>query len=75
MVEPFEKAVFDMEVGNISNPVKTDFGYHIIKLEDKRKAEVPSFAELKIKITEELTSEFIQEYITKLKSENKVEFF
>ncbi len=75
MVEPFEKAVFDMKIGEISNPVKTDFGYHVILFEDKRKAETPSLAELKPKIIDELTGQFIQEYIEKLKSENKVEFF
>jgi peptidyl-prolyl cis-trans isomerase C len=75
MVEPFEKAVVGMKIGAVSAPIKTDFGYHIITLEDKRKATVPSLAELKTKIIEELTGQFIQEYITKLKSENKVEFF
>lgn len=34
MVEPFEKAAFSMKAGQISEPVKTDYGYHIIKVED-----------------------------------------
>ena len=36
MVKEFEDAVFSMEIGQISNPVKTQFGYHLIKLTDKQ---------------------------------------
>lgn len=38
MVYPFENAAFNMEIGEISQPVRTRFGYHVIKLEDKRPA-------------------------------------
>ena len=37
MVEPFENAVFSLEIGEISNPVKTQFGWHLIKLYDRKK--------------------------------------
>jgi peptidyl-prolyl cis-trans isomerase C len=75
MVQPFEQATERLKVGQISDPVKTDFGYHIIYLVDKRKMKVPSLEELRSKIEEELSSQFVQEYITKLKESNKVEFF
>ena len=34
--KPFEDAAFSMEIGEISNPIKTQFGWHLIKLTDKK---------------------------------------
>ncbi len=36
MVKPFEDAAFDMEIGEISQPVQTQFGWHLIQLTDKK---------------------------------------
>lgn len=36
MVKPFEEAAFDLEIGEISKPVETQFGWHLIKLVDKK---------------------------------------
>lgn len=36
MVKPFEREAFDMDVGEVSEPVKTEFGWHLIKKEDER---------------------------------------
>ena len=36
MVKEFEDAAFSMEVGEVSNPIKTQFGYHLIYLTDKK---------------------------------------
>ncbi|MFQ5431512.1 MAG: peptidyl-prolyl cis-trans isomerase [Nitrospinota bacterium] len=47
MVQEFEREVFSMEPGKISGPVRTQFGYHIIKLEEKRPAAVIDFKSVK----------------------------
>ena len=58
MVAEFDKAVFEMEVGSISDsPVKTQFGYHLIKLIDKTEAEAASFDEVKGELSEMLLAE------------------
>ena len=58
MVPEFDKAVFEMNVGEISKaPVKTQFGYHLIKLIEKNEAEAAAFDEVKGDITEMLLAE------------------
>lgn len=54
MVPEFELAAFNMEVNNISNPVKTQFGYHIIKLTAKNKESLSAFDEIKGQITQQV---------------------
>ena len=55
MVQPFEKAAFDtLEPGEVSGLVETDFGYHIIKLEEKRDPEVQPFAQVQYDIEQRL---------------------
>jgi len=50
MVPEFDKAVFDMNVGDISDVVKTDYGYHIIKLNEIRPTTLQSFEEVEGKL-------------------------
>jgi len=57
MVPEFDKEVFSMKVGSVSNPVKTQFGYHLIYLEDKKAPKTRSFTEVKSFIEQRLKME------------------
>ncbi|MGM9534344.1 MAG: peptidylprolyl isomerase [Intestinibacter sp.] len=54
MVPEFEEATFAMNVGDISEPVKTQFGYHLIKLEAKNEESIPAFEEVADKVEKTL---------------------
>lgn len=56
-VQPFEDAVFSMEIGEVSGLVKSEFGYHIIKVTDKKTAEGEEFEAVKDQIRERLIEE------------------
>ncbi len=77
MVPEFETAAFSMAVGDVSEPVKTQFGYHIIKLTDKKEARELSLAEVAPRIEQHLLHQAQnQAYTNKiadLKEEFKVE--
>lgn len=64
MVPEFENAAFEMEINSISAPVKTQFGYHVIKLVEKNEAATSKFDEVKPQIMQQvLTMKQQQEYI------------
>jgi peptidyl-prolyl cis-trans isomerase C len=73
MVPEFSEVAFKMYPGQLSNPVKTQFGWHIIKLEDKRQRPVPELANIKEQIDAYLVRRAQSEYVAKLRQTAKVE--
>lgn len=73
MVPEFAEAAFKMEPGQISEPVKSQFGWHIIKMEEKRQKSFPPIEQVKPQISNYLVQKAQSEMILKLREAAKVE--
>ncbi|MGB7256770.1 MAG: peptidylprolyl isomerase [Pseudolabrys sp.] len=73
MVPEFADVAFKLDKGQISDPVKTQFGWHVIKVEDKRQKPMPKFEDVKSQIETYVTRKAQADLVTKLRAEGKVE--
>jgi peptidyl-prolyl cis-trans isomerase C len=73
MVPQFSDVAFKMYPGQLSNPVKTQFGWHIIKVEDKRNKQPPEFEKVKDQIESFLARKAQTDYVAKLRQTAKIE--
>ena len=73
MVPEFSEVAFKLEKGQISDPVKTQFGWHVIKVEDKRVKPMPTFDEVKPQIEQYVTRKAQAELVNSLRTAAKIE--
>ncbi len=73
MVKEFADAAFSMKKGEVSGPVKSPFGWHIIKVEDIRPVTVPTYNDAKDKIREQLEEKKLGDYVRTLVKSADVE--
>jgi peptidyl-prolyl cis-trans isomerase C len=72
LVQPFGEAIQKLARGQISAPVQTQYGWHIIKLDDIRELKVPALEEVKANLEKRLQQQAIQEMIKALRADAKI---
>ena len=76
MVKEFADAAFDLKKGQLTEtPIKTQFGYHVIQVEDRRKAPPPAYEELADQLREEMAREAVTAELDLMRSRAKIEKF
>jgi peptidyl-prolyl cis-trans isomerase SurA len=77
MVPAFERVAFTLKDGEVSEPVRTNFGWHVLKVEERRTVEASTYEEmrpkLEAKLVNEKTEKFLQQYVQDLRQKASIE--
>jgi peptidyl-prolyl cis-trans isomerase C len=73
MVPEFSEVAFKLDKGQISDPIKTQFGWHVLKVEDKRTRQPPPFEQVRGDIEQFAARRAQVDYVTKLRADAKIE--
>ena len=74
MVPEFSTALMVLSEGDISQPVKTKFGWHLIKLNKTREKKIPEFKDIKPQLVQSLRQKKVNDYLSSLTENSKIEF-
>ncbi len=76
MVPEFSAAAFGLRPGDVTrSPVKTQFGWHVIKVEDRRTQDAPSYAQAEGQMREQVQEQLTRKYVSELREKAKVETY
>jgi peptidyl-prolyl cis-trans isomerase C len=73
MVPEFADAAFKLDKGKVSDPVKSQFGWHVIKVEDKRKKPPPTFEQVQDQLQSFVARKAQTDLVTRLRTAAKIE--
>ncbi|HEX8434985.1 peptidylprolyl isomerase [Archangium sp.] len=77
MVAAFERVAFSLPEGGVSEPVRTQFGWHVLKVEEKRAVDVAAFEQVKGELEQKLklqkTEKFVEQYVQELRQKASVD--
>lgn len=73
LVKPFADAMQTLKPGQVSEPVQSQFGWHIIKLEDVREVKIPALDEIKPRIAQHIQQVALKKYIDDLRDNAKID--
>jgi parvulin-like peptidyl-prolyl isomerase len=73
VLEPFARAAFSMKIGDMSDVVATDFGYHVIKVTDRTNGQASDFQQIKVEVKEIYAQEIYQYIVSEQRRNAKIE--